>query len=255
MTTPLVLIHGWAGSAESWHPLIDHLDPGRWDPVIAIRLPGSPGYAGSAPPRIVPAAAEVADVVSSLPKPALIVGHSMGAQVSLLAHGLAPDATLGEVVIDPAYGPSASEKEAMEAWASHIDRNHPAALTQFFAEALAGLDSETVDNAMDDLSRTPSHVVSSYLRSEYVDEDAIGLEPSIRAAAARRIRPVLAVHSNSSAAAFERSLVAPPGSRVDEWPGFHHFLHLEDPRRFAALLDRWGQEVSILRRTTAAGAL
>lgn len=240
MTIPLVLVHGWAGSAESWLPVIGRLDRERWDPVIAVRLPGSPGYPGSAPARITPAAIEVGELLRELSAPAVVVGHSMGAQISLLAHTLAPESTLAEVVIDPAYGAPETERTVMARWAARIAAHGPDELTHFFREAIRGLDDETADDVLADLARTPVDTVASYLRSEYVDSDAIGLLPATRMAAARRTRPVLAIHSNPSAAALERTLPSPACSRVIEWERSHHFLHLQYPDRFVALLDSWG---------------
>lgn len=158
----------------------------------------------------------------------------MGAQVTLLAHQILDAKIAGEVVLDPAYG-SDSTRSEVAAWADRIDRDGHAGVREFFVSAL-GERMSADDRALilRDVEGTPSAVIAEYLRSEYAADDAIGLRSQTGAAAARRSRPVLAIHSTQRGAAYEAALRPPEGSRIEHWSGYGHYLHLEDPTRFAA---------------------
>ncbi|MDQ0615098.1 pimeloyl-ACP methyl ester carboxylesterase [Microbacterium sp. W4I4] len=236
--THIVLVHGWAGSAESWRPITAELEAVGGYRVHAVRLPGSPGSASARPPTIRAAAEELAAMLCGIGEPAVLVGHSMGAQVTLRAHAAQPAAVLSEIVVDPAYGAS-DDRAAMTRWAERIASAGHVALREFFAAAGAGL--QAADRAVlhADLLATPIPVIVSYLRSEYLDADAIGVMPASARIAARRIRPVLTVLSSMEGVELDRGLPHPPGSRMDLWLGHGHFLHLNNPRRFAQSIDEW----------------
>lgn len=241
--TRVVFVHGWAGSAESWDPVIDLLDTQTWD-ATAMRLPGSPG--ATTETTTVPAAAsELVDLLRRGTAPSVIVGHSMGAQITMLAHGDVPSAVLGEIVIDPAYGADGSERPRMAAWADRIEAEGHHAVSAFFASATPGMPADSARRLIEDLHSTSAATIASYLRSEYVDADAIGLLPATAVAAARRSRPVFSVHSTPESAARERALPCPRGSSSYTWSGHGHFLHLEDPARFVADLDDWRPKLGI----------
>jgi len=242
--TPLILVHGWAGSAESWRPITAALDGLGGYRVLSVRLPGSPGSASAAPPTIGAAAEELIALLRGLRAPAVLVGHSMGAQVTLRAHVGAPGAVLAEVVVDPAYG-AFDDREAMMRWAQRIASGGHRALRAFFVEAGAGLPAADRAAMLADLRATPIPVIVSYLRSEYLDADAIGLMPASARIAARRVSPVLSLHSTLEGVQRERRLPHPPGSRTDAWLGNGHFLHLQDPRRFARLVDGWARRDAV----------
>jgi pimeloyl-ACP methyl ester carboxylesterase len=246
--TPLVLVHGWAGSAQSWEPIVDALDRTSFDPIIAVRLPHSPGWSGTAEATIGAAADELVDVLAGLPSPAVAVGHSMGAQVTLAAHARRPDLVIGEVVIDPAYGAEPSVVDEMHTWAGEIlDQGHRAVLG-FFTQALGNdVPSDVRARVLDDVRATPSGVIARYLLSEYVDDGALGIAPNTLSTAQRRVSPVLALQATADGVRRESALPAPAGSRIERWRGLSHFLHLEQPRRFAELLESWRLEVEELR--------
>lgn len=181
----------------------------------------------------------VIEVAAGLGTPSGLVGHSLGGQITLLAQVLRPELFAAEIVIDPAYGAAPAEAPGMSRWADDIERRGPAALSGFFAPALGTLSPETRNDVNDSLAATDGGALASYLRSEYLEEDSVGLAPRTAEMAARRARPVLAIHSSERGAEFERSLVSPAGSAVTRWDGFGHFLQLEDPTRFATELSAW----------------
>jgi len=177
--------------------------------------------------------------MQELSAPPVLIGHSMGAQVTLLAHSMMPDLILGEVVIDAAYAEEASVRQEMAAWADDIERVGHASVSEFFASATTGMSPADAAQVLDDLRATDPAVIASYLRSEYVDPDAIGLNPMTAEIARLRRKPVLSFHSTAQSVEREASLMTPAGSRSELWHGHGHYLHLEDPDRFARRLLQW----------------
>lgn len=238
-TTPILLVHGWAGSAEAWHPIVAKLHARATGPVIAVRLPGSPGAPKRHETTIQGAASMLAEMLSTFDHPALLVGHSMGAQVTMLAHSIAPEGVLGEVVVDPAYGAVDTTHDAIEAWATRIENEGQSAAFAFFASAAVDLSSDDRNRVLADFEATPASTIARYLRSEYTDPGAMGFLPATVDAAALRTRPVFAIHSTEHGARQERLLPAPHRSRIETWIGPGHYLHLELPDRFVEALMEW----------------
>jgi len=96
---PVVILHGFLGSAEDMGPLARALGHSRR--VLAVDLPGHGGteWRGEAPPSVADAAEAVAAVirVAGLEAP-LVVGYSMGGRVAMQL------AALGEAGAGPAVG-------------------------------------------------------------------------------------------------------------------------------------------------------
>jgi pimeloyl-ACP methyl ester carboxylesterase len=236
---PLILVHGWAGSAELWRSVLPALREQGFHDVTAVRLPGSPGDESARPATVHAAAEQLVELVEGMADRPLLVGHSLGAQVTLLAHGALGDRIAGEVVIDPAYC-SDETREAMDAWAERIEREGIPAVRGFFAAASGTrMSADDKRQLLQDVEATTAQTISSYLRSEYTSTDSIGLMERTVGAAARRVRPTLALHSTTTGEECERTLWQPAGSHVEHWPGHGHYLHLEDPARFAATLADW----------------
>lgn len=239
--TPIVLVHGWAGSSAVWIPIRRALErSGHQAPVVAIDLPGSPLTGPT--DRDATIASATRHVIEHLERegvPSLLVGHSMGAQVTLLAQATRPELVTSEVVLDPAYN-STESPATLRRWAQSIESGGHGVLVSFFERGL-GRDVPAPDAAqvLSDVVATSIPVILSYLRSEYLDEESIGLLPATIGAAARRQRPVLAFHTTTAGARLEEQLPAPPGSSTRFLRGLHHFLHLERPADIVAELQGW----------------
>lgn len=245
--TPVILVHGWAGSSRAWDRVSAELiTAGVAGPVLAVDLPGSPSGGTTGDPTIPNAVDHVISIAESLSSPAVLVGHSMGGQITLRVHARRPDLVAAEVVLDPAYGAAASDAASMAILEDAIRSSGPGALVDFFESGFGQLDADNRETILADLHATGSGVLASYLRSEYLDPDSIGFRPSTEVAAALRTRPLLAIHSSERAAGIERELLPPPGSVVQLWHGHGHFLHLEDPERFAHVAVNWLRDMELV---------
>ncbi|GAB2622794.1 hypothetical protein GCM10027067_38700 [Pseudactinotalea suaedae] len=180
-------------------------------------------------------AAVVADLEAN--GPAILVGHSLGGQVTTLAHVARPDLVVAEAVIDPAYGHPDRDRARLEEWALSVERAPLATVEAFVNGAFGPATPEGVRaSVLADLRGTDPAAFASYLRSEYLDPGAIGLASASAAVLAGRRRPTLAFYSTESAADLERRTGR---AKVLVWPGHGHYLHLEDPARFVTELDEW----------------
>lgn len=202
--------------------------------MAAIDLPG---HAGASGPATVPSA--VAAVVADLEAngPAVLLGHSLGGQVTALAHISCPDLVVAEVVIEPAYGHPDGDRARLEEWARSVERAPLATVAAFINGAFGpATPAEVRTSILADLRRTDPAAFATYLRSEYLDPAAIGLASASAAVLAGRSRPTLAFYATETAAEFERRTER---VKVLVWPGHGHYLHLEDPARFVTELEEW----------------
>src|SRR5215211_2564853 len=88
--TPIVLLHGFSDSGECWYPLVPHL-AGRG----SMALPDARGHGHSGVPDepvdMEALAGDAAAVVRSLGRPAILIGHSMGADTAAYLAARQPD--------------------------------------------------------------------------------------------------------------------------------------------------------------------
>ncbi len=103
---PVVLVHGIGTSERYFRPLTAELRRDR-----RVLVPDLPGFGRSPRPDRVPAVADLADVVLAVLRHrgldrAVLVGHSMGAQVVAEAMLRAPDVVARAVLIGPVVDPS-----------------------------------------------------------------------------------------------------------------------------------------------------
>ncbi|MGH9006595.1 MAG: alpha/beta fold hydrolase, partial [Acidimicrobiales bacterium] len=109
---PIVFVHGLGGSHLNWVLIGPALATGRR--AVAVDLPGFGLSPGIGRDSSVPANAAVLRdfLATAVGKPAVLVGNSMGATVSLLAAQSAPAAVAGLVLVDPALPIPAQRPDA-----------------------------------------------------------------------------------------------------------------------------------------------
>ena len=120
---PIVFIHGLVTSARSWDACADALAD-RYQ-TIAIDLPG---HGDSPCPDDDPEAftrdaalADIDEVLASVGRPAILVGHSLGGYLALAHAATRPNAARGVVAINT--GPGFRDPEKREGWNARSRRN------------------------------------------------------------------------------------------------------------------------------------
>jgi pimeloyl-ACP methyl ester carboxylesterase len=250
--TPLLLVHGWGADSHSWSAHLPAL-AGRHR-VVAPDLRGhgrssvtATGY------RMPELAADLAALLRATGTgPVIAVGHSMGGQAVTVLAVEHPDLVSGLVVLDPAYGAVGDEVAGQAAdraalWA----RGGEAAARQLADAYTEQTPAWLAVSTRRLLLGTPAHVLAAAYEGMYTVPDAIGNRDATEKYLARVRQPSLAIFASRSRAGWYRALPAHPLSDVECWPGAGHYLHQEQPARFAATLERWRAAALKARVSTA----
>jgi pimeloyl-ACP methyl ester carboxylesterase len=128
--TTLVFVHCWACDRSFWREQLDEF--ARDHRVVSLDLPGhGASGAGREQWSLAGLARDVQTVVESLQlQRVILIGHSMGGPVSLLAASRMPGRVAGVVGVDTLHNAEfAWPKEMAEQFASRFDTNYSATLS------------------------------------------------------------------------------------------------------------------------------
>ena len=239
-TPALVFVHGWSCDRTYWR---GQLEPFATSfTVVAIDL-GGHGESGIGSREVWTMAAfgdDVAAVVNELALERIIlIGHSMGGDVIVEAARRLPGRVAGLVWVDTyrQLGTPRTSGQLQVVLAPF--RASFADTTRDFVRGMfpPTADPSLVERVAEDMSSAPPAVALGAL------ESALGFDREIPAALAAMKLPVVAINPDyrpTDVASLERH-----GVEVVLMPGVGHFLMMEDPERFNALLgsaiDRLGR--------------
>jgi pimeloyl-ACP methyl ester carboxylesterase len=228
----VLLIHGWATDENYWSAQIPPLKQ-RYR-VVALNLAGH-GASGSnrSDWSIANYAQDVAAVAHDVPGGQLVlVGHSMGAAVALAAAPIIGTRVIGVIVVEalrsvgqPTLSPREIERRLAPFSADFIGATRKLVSTSLFR---AGAPPALVQKVAYDMSLEPPAIAIPSMRS-LLSLDLGALLPAVHV-------PVYAINSDlapTDAARIRKSL---PDFTLDVLDHTDHFLMLEDPVRFNALL-------------------
>lgn len=236
----VLMLHGWGCDGSDWIWLATDLASDHRVVVVDLRAHGRSG-AGPAAAGPKTLADDAAQVLRHLRiDRAVVVAHSLG---TLAASALAveyPAMVTAAVLADPAYG------YTDETLAPMIT-----ALRERPLDAALGIFGRMyVENSPPwqrlwherRLRGAPMELIAEMFCAGYEGADGIGHRAVSETYLGRRRSPVLSVHSAASAAlvaAWERALPHGPHDRIDIWSEAGHFMHQEQPDRFAVLTRSW----------------
>ncbi|MFG2376487.1 alpha/beta fold hydrolase [Streptomyces sp. NPDC048504] len=240
---PLLLVHGWGGDGREWSRHAEELAG-----TCRVIVPDLRGHGRSPVPREGNTPAEMADDLAALidllgAGPVVAVGHSMGGQVVNLLAVRRPETVRSVVALDPAHGAHGTEVDTIPCRLAEYRANGARSAASFVAgafapDAPAGLRTAHVRT----LLGTPDHVIAQAYAGMYTDPGAVGIRPYSEEYLRRRPQPALTVWTSEEAAAWERTTLHVPGSRVEHWTGTGHYLHEERAERTNRLLEDWATE-------------
>ncbi|MBV8403726.1 MAG: alpha/beta hydrolase [Gammaproteobacteria bacterium] len=240
----VILVHGWACDENYWHAQLDALKANYT--VVTLNLAGH-GASGANRTdwSIANYAQDVAAVARQLPNPQLVlVGHSMGAAVVLAATPVIGERVIGVVAVEAlrSVGEPPLTQREIDRRVAPFEADFVGATRNLVSSSLfePGADPTLVQKVAYNMSLRPAAVTVPSLRS-LLSMDLAGLLPAIRV-------PVYAINSDllpTDAARIRRSL---PDFHLDVLAHTGHFLMLEDPARFNALLL---QDLSAITRHAA----
>lgn len=157
---PLVLIHGWSCDHTAMTPVAEAFPERR---ILCVDLPG---HGRSPAAENYGIEAQASAVLAAAPaERAVLVGHSMGAQIAVEAAVQAPDKVAGLVLLDPApIVPHESARSYVEEMRHHILRLDPDQLADMLEvfgrrQILHATDPSAIDALVEVMTRTPAAVV------------------------------------------------------------------------------------------------
>lgn len=227
---PVLFLHALAGNAGQWRSQIEHLMPDRL--ALGVDLPGHgvsdlPEEGDCAPAAMADEVSAVIDALG-LPPPVL-VGHSYGAAVAIALAGARPANVAGVVLVDPAGDMRLEPEEAIAAFLDMLaPETYERAIASHYQDALRGCRPAVRRSVLESLARTPRGVVVKSLEALARFDPATPLLgfPG----------PMLSViaEQHDGPAALHRLVEALP---VEGVSGASHWLHMDRPAAFNAILD------------------
>ena len=233
MARPVVLLHGFAGTARHWDRVVDALEPGRVEP-LALDL-------ADADPLTLDGVAAL--VAARAPQRFELAGYSMGGRAALHVALAMPERVSRLVLISASAGldddlERAARREADEALAAAIETEGIEAFIASWREVplFAGDPPEVRDAVARDERRSTPRTLAASLR---------GLGPGAvepmwgRLGELRMPVAILAGERDRRYVGLGQRLAgAIPGATLEIVPGAGHRLALEAPAAVAAALAR-----------------
>ncbi len=230
----VILVHGWATDANYWNAQLGPLKAKYT--VVAVDLAGHGASSKNRTDWSMGTYGEdVAAVVRQLPNSQVIlVGHSMGATVSLEAAPRIGDRVIGIIAVDALKSvglPPASQAE-IDRRVAPFRIDFIGSVRKYVTEELfeKGADPVFVQKVAYDMSLEPPEVAIPSLQA-LLSLDFRNVLPRVRV-------PVLAINSDLAATDEARIRKSLPGFKADVIAHTSHFLMMEVPDKFNPILLR-----------------
>lgn len=235
----MVFVHGWACNRSCWDAQIPHFS--RSGKVVSIDLAGHGESYGTRSEWTIDAyAKDVSSVVRKLELNSIIlVGHSMGALVSIAVADELSDELKGVVIVDEITNVEEKYSQEEMAYVSAVlADNFETGIQNFVREAmfLPNSDANLVDRVASSIaSADPEVVIGSLGDGGYYDffnNDMMKLLTRIEV-------PIAFVNSDIQPTASDVNRQHLPSLKMHTMPGVGHFVMMEDPVEFNRILDEF----------------
>jgi pimeloyl-ACP methyl ester carboxylesterase len=232
----LVFIHGWSCDSRYWRAQVDHFAASHR--VIAIDLAGH-GHSGLQRDQYSMAAfgQDVRAVVEAeAAERVILIGHSMGGDVSLAATAAMPDRVAGVIGVDTFHDVAKRvSPQEIEAVVGPLRADFGGNVLPF----VAGMFRDATDAALrewviSDMSAAPPKVALSAVQQLF---EAAGDQATLAILRANKI-PVVTINADLWPTNTDGNVTALPGFQAIIMPGTDHFLHMAQPKEFNGALAR-----------------
>ena len=227
---PLVFVHGWSCDQSYWREQVGHFAGGHTVVTVDVAGHGKSGL-GREDWTMPSFGGDVAGVLEELDlEDAILIGHSMGGDVITAAARQARDRVRGLVWVDTYRSLGTPRSDAdVEAMVAPFRQDLDGTMRQFIGSMFpADADPELVAWVIDDMISSPREVRLGALHS------ALSFDRHIPALLEELELPVVAINADNQPTDVEA--MHRHGVEVIVMSGVGHFLMLEDPARFNALL-------------------
>ncbi len=229
---PVVFVHSLAGNASQWSMQLDHLRKERRAVAFDLR-----GHGQSDPPSdgdywVESLAKDIDIVARSLDlKQFVLVGHSLGASISIAYAGENPHRVRGLLLADPSGDGRALPDEIIEPFLAALQSDdYQRTISDYWQTLLVGSGQVVVERVMKDLFATPKDVVAGAFRDSLLFDPVTMLQ--------RYPGPKLSVisHLNNAPYSLHNLVSDLPFIKIS---GTGHWLQMDRPDEFNRILDQF----------------
>ena len=228
--SPVVFVHSLAGNASQWSVQLEHLRKERR--AVALDLPGH----GRSDPSsdgdywVETLAKDIDIVARSLDLVRFVlVGHSLGASVSIAYAGENPHRVKGLLLVDPSGDGRALPDEIIEPFLAGLQSDdYLRTIRDYWQTLLVGSGQVVIERVMNDLYATPKDVVAGAFRDSLLF-DPVTMHQSYPG-------PKLSVisHLNSAPYSLHNLVSDLPFIKIS---GTGHWLQMDRPEEFNRIMD------------------
>jgi pimeloyl-ACP methyl ester carboxylesterase len=234
--TPVVFIHSLAGNTGQWDAQLSQLRTHRRAVALDLRGHGKSDLPSPAVYTPEAYAADIHAVVSALKLPAFVlVGHSLGTDAVLAYAGAHPARLRGLVLVDAMGDLRMFPAAELKAWLEPFEGDgYAEAIEAHWMRASEGADTAARRRVIADLKATPKAVVVSSLNA------ATTFDPITPLSRYSGPRLAVATPKNDEAYSIQRVVPDMPHRII---PGTGHWIHMDKPAEFNAMLDAFLRSV------------
>ena len=234
---PVLLVHSDSGSRRHWSHAMAHVSGARRAVALDLRGHGESDLPRDGDFSYDARATDIGAVADALGlRHFVLVGHSGGGAVALSYANANPDRVAGLLLVDPVSDPAAIPLEQREAAIAALKGPDYLAVITDYYRSILGENRETAQIVLGDVERTPQATIVGAMTAldRFAPGDLVG----------RYAGPILSIvlPANDNEHALHRT---EPGFPSRHFPSLKagHWLHIDDPRTFNAMLDAFLDEI------------